>query len=345
MVELDDLLENAKKLGLNKSGTEKTQEAETKVEETKVEAEVEEKVETEPEVETQVETEEVDENNSFLDVLKDTGGKKEEVKPEVPAEFLAELETYKTKLAAIESDPLVKAVMAEATKEQLVAIAAELNGKDYSKSSYKDLMEMEIRNEGYEGDELQEQLEAVLESFDSMLDFEKKRAEKALREKFQKEAKKGESPTLASLEAAFQEKLSKQPKAEDIQKIVEVEKKEINTIGSKLLGKKLYGVEFTADTLKDIVEKEYDVNKVAEFVDKEGNLDAVSFIQSKFISKNFNKMIEWAKEEGKREANKGNAVTKGTGGRTSPVTANPVSESKKNKEGLLPQYILDQMPN
>lgn len=235
--------------------------------------------------------------------------------------------------------------MAEATKEQLVAIAAELNGKDYSKSSYKDLMEMEIRNEGYEGDELQEQLEAVLESFDSMLDFEKKRAEKALREKFQKEAKKGESPTLASLEAAFQEKLSKQPKAEDIQKIVEVEKKEINTIGSKLLGKKLYGVEFTADTLKDIVEKEYDVNKVAEFVDKEGNLDAVSFIQSKFISKNFNKMIEWAKEEGKREANKGNAVTKGTGGRTNPVTANPVSESKKNKEGLLPQYILDQMPN
>jgi hypothetical protein len=309
-----------------------------------VETEVE-KVETETGVQTKVETQEVDENNSFLEVLKDANGKKEEVKPEVPAEFLAELETYKTKLAAIESDPLVKAVMAEATKEQLVAIAAELNGKDYSKSSYKDLIEMEIRNEGYEGDELQEQVEALLESFESMLPFEKKRAEKSLQEKFQKEAVKGESPTLATLESAYQEKISSLPKAEDIQKIVEVEKKEINTIGSKLLGKKLYGVEFTADTLKDIVEKDYDVNKVAEFIDKEGNLDAVSFIQSKFIAKNFGKMIDWAKEEGAREANKGTSVTKGQGGRTSPVTANAASASKQNKEGLLPDYVLRQMPD
>jgi len=342
---LDDLLDRAKDLGLNPNKEVEVEKTETeKVETEKVEEVVEETTETTEATETETEKKEEETEGLFFELLKDA--KKEEPKPtEVPAEVLAELETYKNKLAAIESDPLVKAVMAEATKEQLVAIAAELNGKDYSKSSYKDLIEMEIRNEGFEGEELESQLESIMESFENMLPFERKRAEKALQEKFQKEAKKGESPTLAALEAAYQEKVAKMPKPEDIQKIAEVEKSEIKTLGSKLVGKSLYGVEFTNDLLQEIIEKEYDVNKVTEYVDKEGNFDAASFIEKKFITKNFAKIIEGAKEQGRKEANKGTAVTQGTRGRTTSVTANPASASKANKEGLLPDYLLERLPD
>jgi hypothetical protein len=120
--------------------------------------------------------------------------KQEEVIPESVKAKMEQLEREKEeiagKLASLQSDPLVKAVTAEATKEQLIAIAAELNGKDYSKSSYKELMEAEIRAEGFEGEELAEQLEAELSNFETLLPYQKKKLENELRAKFQATAKK-----------------------------------------------------------------------------------------------------------------------------------------------------------
>lgn len=364
-MEFDDLLERAKEKGLTqKKEGEKTPEqlleeqAEAKrLADVSEEKRLADEAEAKRLADKEAAKPELDENGnpieeepkSFIELLKGKTTTTDETKAvEIPDEVKAEIEAYKKKLELYESDPLVKAVTAEATKEQLIAIAAELNGKDYSKSSYKDLMEVEIRNEGFEGDELEEQLKAVMYDFDSLLPFQKKKAEKQIQEKFQSQAKKGESPTLQALEAAYQEKLGSSESPEQfkqrIDTIAQNEKKAIESVGKQLLGSQLYGVEFTADTLKEIIEKDYDVNKVSDYANEKGELDVAGFIQSKFIAKNFATMIEKAKEEGRKEALKGTANTQGRG-RTTSTTANTVSKSKANKEGILPDYILRQMPD
>jgi len=252
---------------------------------------------------------------SFSELLKTVKPEGEKKEVEIPQEFLAELESYKTKIKAYESDPLVKAVTAEATKAQLIAIAAELNGKDYSNSSYQDLIASEIRDvTGMSGEELEEQISEAMVEFNALPKWKQMAAEKEIRAKFQATAKKGESPTLEALESAYLEKAKgfKTPEQaqNEIKEIATKEKAAIKELGKQLVGSNLYGVEFTADVLNEIVEKDYDVNKVADFVDEKGDLNIGEFIQSKFISKNLAKMIELAEERGAKKANQGNAKTK-----------------------------------
>jgi len=226
--------------------------------------------------------------------------KQEEVIPESVKAKMEQLEREKEeiagKLASLQSDPLVKAVTAEATKEQLIAIAAELNGKDYSKSSYKELMEAEIRAEGFEGEELAEQLEAELSNFETLLPYQKKKLENELRAKFQATAKKGESPTLANLEAAYTEKYASVKKPADIQKeneaIIAADIQSIKELGAGAIGTEMYGVKFTQEELDDIVKKEYHPEKVLNYLDEKGNLNAGKFIIDQFKLRNFEKMME-----------------------------------------------------
>jgi hypothetical protein len=347
MESFDDLLDKAKEKGLVTSKEGENTPEQLLEQQAEAKRLADEKAQNTELDENDNPTQEGEEPKSFIEILK--GKTANETKSvEIPDEVKAEIESYKKKLELYESDPLVKAVTAEATKEQLIAIAAELNGKDYSKSSYKDLMEVEIRNEGFEGEELEEQLNAIMSEFEDLLPFQKKKAEKQIQERFQSQAKKGESPTLQALEAAYKDRISTLETPEQfkqrIDTIAQNEKKAIESVGKQLLGSQLYGVEFTADTLKEIIEKDYDVNKVSDYANEKGELDVAGFIQSKFISKNFATMIEKAKEEGRKEALKGTANTQGRG-RTTTTTSNTVSKSKANKEGLLPDYILRQMPD
>lgn len=315
MENLDELLD---RVGANGTQEEKPKQETTEKVEEKIEEVVEEKV-VEETTEEKVEetTEEETLQTSFSELLKETPTTEEKKEVEIPQEILSEIETYKQKLADYEAqlnDPLVKAVTAGATKEQLIAITRELEGKDYSKSSYKDLIEAEIRSEGFDGEELAEQLEAVMSDFESLLPYQRKKAESELRAKFQSSAKKGESPTLEALDLAYQEKIKSFKTNEQVQEEIKAvaikEKAAIKDNGKVLVGKKFWGVEFTEETLNDIIEKDYDVNRVADFVNDDGKLDVGSFIEAKFYKRNIAEIVRLAEERGAKKANQGTAVTK-----------------------------------
>ena len=332
-------MENFEQL-LDRVGANGTQEEKPKEETTEVVGEttqevVEEVVEETTEGKVEETTEEETLQTSFSELLKETPATEEKV-VEIPQEVLSEIESYKQKLADYEAqfnDPLVKAVTAGATKEQLIAIAAELNGKDYSKSSYRDLMEAEIRAEGFEGEELERQLEAVMSDFELLQDYQKRKEERELRAKFQATAKKGESPTLEALDLAYQEKAksfkTKEQVQEEIKAIAINEKTAIKDTGKRLLGKKFWGVEFTEETLNDIVEKDYNVHKVSDFVNDDGKLDIGSFIEAKFYKRNIAKIVELAEARGAKKANQGTAVTK-----TVKQTSATVEKTDPKKEEL-----------
>ena len=311
--------------------------------------ETEEVVEVE-EPETPAETEEQEEvkPKSLLDAVSIAiEEEKEEVVPEKVKKQLEQLEAEKNELAkkltSLESDPLVKAVTAEATKEQLIAIAAELSGKDYSKSSYKDLLEAEIRAEGFEGEELTEQLEAELEKFESLLPYQKRKIEKEMREKFQASVKKGESPTLANLEAAYQEKMKsvetpEQYKAK-VKAIVDADKAAIKKIGESAIGTQLYGVEFTQQELNDILEKEYTPEKADLYANEKGELNASKFIVDTFKLRNLDKMIELAREEGKKKSNIVAEAARGQA-RTTVSKGEVLTDAQKNMKAMgFPEHI------
>lgn len=353
METFDDLLEKAEKIRQN-SNKEVITEGNEKPE--VIEKEEEEKVETTEEVETteKVEsTEKVEEPKSFSDLLKDVV--EVHTKPiEVPEEIKKEIDTYKAqleetkaKLQSIESDPLVKAVLAGATKEQLTKVAAELNGKDFSKASYEELIRVEIeQTTGLSGEELQEQVALALDEFNSQPLYKQKIQEKSLRESVQSKFKGGESETLKELENAYLEKAKSIKNPADIQKelqeTAEAEKASIVTLGKRLVGSELYGVKFTEEILNEIVEKDYAVDRVSEFIDEKGNLNVPQFIQSKFLLKNIEKIYQNGIEQGKKEAQKGTFVPTG-GGKTSAATSNQKNPALADKEGLLPDYKIKQL--
>lgn len=288
------------------------------------------------------------ESKSLLDALSMTiEEEKEEVVPEKVKKQLEQLESEKNELAkkltSLESDPLVKAVTAEATKEQLIAIAAELSGKDYSKSSYKDLLEAEIRSLGFEGEELTEQLEAELEKFESLLPYQKRKVEKEMRDKFQSNVKKGESPTLANLEAAYQEKMKsvetpEQYKAK-VKAIVEADKAAIKKVGENAIGTKLYGIEFTKQELNDILEKEYTPEKADLYANEKGELNVSKFIVDTFKLRNLDKMIELAREEGKKSSNVVAEAARGQA-RTTVSKGEVLTDAQKNMKAMgFPEHI------
>lgn len=273
--------------------------------------------------------------------------KQEEVIPESVKAKLEQLEKEKEeiagKLASLQSDPLVKAVTAEATKEQLIAIAAELNGKDYSKSSYKELMEAEIRAEGFEGEELAEQLEAELSNFETLLPYQKKKLENELRAKFQATAKKGESPTLANLEAAYTEKYASAKTPADIQKendaIIAADIQSIKEIGAGAIGTEMYGVKFTQEELNDIISKEYHPDKVLPYLNEKGNLNAGKFIIDQFKLRNFEKMMENAALSAVGKKNVEEKAVRGTPKNT-PVKGDVLTKVQADMKAMgYPEYI------
>lgn len=316
MENLDELLD---RVGANGTQEEKPKQETTEKVEEKIEEVVEEKV-VEETTEEKVEetTEEETLQTSFSELLKETPATEEKKEVEIPQEVLSEIETYKQKLADYEAqlnDPLVKAVTAGATKEQLIAITRELEGKDYSKSSYQDLIASKIKDvTGFEGEDLEAQINEAMEEFNALPKWKQMAQEKDLRNEFQSSAKKGESPTLEALDLAYQEKIKSFKTNEQVQEEIKAvaikEKAAIKDNGKVLVGKKFWGVEFTEETLNDIIEKDYDVNKVADFVNDDGKLDVGSFIEAKFYKRNIAEIVRLAEERGAKKANQGTAVTK-----------------------------------
>jgi len=288
---------------------------------------------------------------SFLEAVGNPIVKKEEVViPDSVKETISKLEAANKALASkldlIENDPLVKAVTAEATKEQLVAIAAELNGKDYSKSSYKDLLEAEIKAEGFEGDELAEQLEAEMSNFEALLPYQRNKLEKEIRAKFQATAKKGESPTLQALEDAFLAKNSGLKTPAQLQQedeaIIQADLAAIKQVGTSAIGSEMYGVVFTQEELNDILTKEYNPENISkQYLDEKGNLNAPKYLIDTFKLRNFDKMLENAAKTAVNKKNIEETVVKGNA-KGAPVHVEKLTNAQLNMKAVgLPDYIIN----
>ena len=357
MVEFDDLLEKGRALNQQQNGgkTPEEIEAEKLAEQQKAEAEAKRLADEEAEkqrlaAEKAAKGEEGGEDpKEFLQVLETVAKPAEEKKEvEIPKEFIEELNTYKSKLERYEADPLHKAISVGATKEDLISIAAELKGKDYSKTSYRDLLASDLKEKtGLDGEELEGAVEEALAEHTSLPAWKQKMVENQLRKDFESRAKLGESPTLQALEAAYAEKLKSVKTPEQMQKeladVATAEKNAIKQLGEKLIGAELYGVQFTKDELDKIIAEDYDVQNIdKKYMDKEGNLNVGEFIKGKFTERNLAKMIELAEQRGALKANKGAAVTSANPSGVAPVVVN-TTPTKARLEGILPDYVVNRI--
>lgn len=315
----------------------------------KAKEEAEKKEEKPAEGEKKEEEEEEDEKevNTLFDKIKSITPEKVEEKKEekveavIPDDVKAKLE----ELEAIKQNPFYQATVLGATKEQIKQIAAEIAGTDYSKKSYEELLAIEISTvTGLQGEELEAEVALAIEEYNSKPFYKRKQEETALKEKFQS-LSSGESPTLKALLDNYKEP-EKKAKPEDMDKLFEQtaneEKAYIKSVGSKLIGGKLYGVEFTEETLNKIIEEDYDVNSVIGYLDNEGKLNATKFLQDRFVMKNLEAMIEAEAERRAKKKTKGLVVT-AKDEKKEPIGAEKVNKGAEIRKGLgIPDYIIKQ---
>ena len=301
----------------------------------KVETPIQEATKVEPEKVETKEVEEEEEKDTFIEALKEIKPEttlKEETKVEIPEDFKKELDEYKSKLSLYESDPLVQAVMMGATDKDIKQIAKEIAASDISELSTTDLIERAVKEAfpNIESDELAEILDTEIANYEGLSPLAKKRQENDLREKFSNAGYS--SPTLAKIQEAFKAKeatkVDYNPEQE-IAKAIEQETTLIKTIGSQLVGKTLKGVLFDEAKLNEVL-SEYDVNKVQPYLDKEGKLDAVGFIQDKFEKKYREEMINHEVEKRVKQRMKEFVVT----GKETPSTTPSVSNLSETEQKL-----------
>lgn len=313
---------------LTPTQTEEPEKVETPIqEETKVE---------ELKVETEEGEEEEDEKDTFIEALKEIKPETpitEVPKVEVPEDIKKELDEYKSKLSLYESDPLVQAVIMGATDKDIKQIAKEIAASDVSELSTIQLIEKAVKDAfpDKEADELAEILDTEIANYEGLSPLAKKRHENDLREKFSSAGYS--SPTLAKIQEAFKAKeASKGPDIDPqelTKKIVEQETTAIKQIGQKLIGKTLKGVTFDEAKLNEIL-GEYDVNKVAPYLNSEGNLDPLAFIQDKFERKYQSDMMEYEIEKRVKQRMKEFVVT----GKATPSTTPSVSKLSEVEQKL-----------
>jgi hypothetical protein len=327
-------------------------------EEVKPEEEIQEEIKPEEQIETPEEvideekkeekSEEVQEpgKKSFIDLI---NGKKDEPKEEEApkaAELTEDIKAKLDRLAEIESNPLHKAISLGATKEELKKIAAEIAATDFSKMTYEQLLSIEVAKEtGLEGEALEEEVSLLMAEHESKSAYQKVQAEKALKAQFESSAI--ESPTLKSLEEAYQAmpdpKLQAAKIAELKEQTILSEKREIAEFGKGLIGSELNGVEFTESELNKIIEEEYDIDAVAPYVNKDNKIEVGKFIYDKFRLRNFEKMVEAEVAKRVKQSNRETVVTKKVANGTSPATGT-VDPKKEVAKGLgLPDYVVDKM--
>lgn len=290
----------------------------------------------EPKVEAKEGEEEEEEKDTFIEALKEIKPETpitETPKVEVPEDFKKELDEYKSKLSLYESDPLVQAVIMGATDKDIKQIAKEIAASDVSELSTTQLIEKAVKDAfpDKEPDELAEILDTEIANYEGLSPLAKKRHENELREKFSSAGYS--SPTLAKIQEAFKAKeASKAPEIDPqelTKKIVEQETAAIKHIGQKLIGKTLKGVTFDEAKLNEIL-GEYDVNKVAPYLNSEGNLDPLAFIQDKFERKYQSDMMEYEIEKRVKQRMKEFVVT----GKATPSTTPSVSKLSEVEQKL-----------
>lgn len=299
------------------------------------------------------EEEEEKDRNSFIESLKEvTPEKKEEQKEVVVSDelqkkydaLLAELEEKNQKLSVLEEDPFLKAAQMGATPAEIRKIAKEIANADISDKPVEDLIQMAVKANfpELEGEDLEAIVERERTDFENLSPLAQKQREKELRGEFEKAGLGSE--TLNKLQDAYLKKQESMPKPgeEDanIQKIVNHEKGLLEQTGKKLLGKKMFGVEFTQEKLDSII-NDYSLTKAEGFLNEKGELDAARMIQQEFTMRNMDLMIENEVEARLKQRMKGQYVEKGKESPNSTIVKTSESDDEKRLRGLgFPEHFI-----
>ncbi len=335
---------------------EKVEEAPEKVE---VEEEKPEQVEEEIKPETEVvegeepEEEEEKDRNSFIESLKVETPEKEEKPKEVEVSLelqkkydalALELEEKKAILSQFDNDPFLKAAQLGATLADIKKIAKEIANSDVSDKSVEDLIEMAVKENfpELEGEELEAIIYREKTDYENLSPLAQKNKERVLRSEFEKSGLGSE--TLNKLQEAYLKKQESMPKPGDddanIQKIVDHEKGLLEQTGKRLLGKKMFGVEFTQEKLDSII-NDYSLTKAEGFLNEKGELDAARMIQQEFTMRNMDVMIENEVEARLKQRMKGQYVEKGKEGPKSGIVKTSISDDEKRLRNLgYPEHII-----
>lgn len=321
---------------------EKKEESPEKEKEENLEFEPEEKPKIEPKKpesgnEGEEEDEEEKDRNSFIESLKEEKPKEVAISEELQKkydELLSELEDKKGKLSLIENDPFLKAAQLGATPAEIKKIAKEIANGDISDKPIEDLISMAVKSSfpELEGDDLEAIIYREQTDFENLSPLAQKQKEKLIRSEF--EVSGIASETLNKLQEAYLKKQESMPKEgeEDanIQKIINHEKGLLQQNGKNLIGRKMFGVEFTQDQLEGIL-KDYSITKAEGYLNEKGELDAKKMIQKEFAIRNMDMMIENEVEARLKQRLKGNYVEKGKG---SPNSSIPKGEMDKDEARL-----------
>jgi fused signal recognition particle receptor len=260
-------------------------------------------------------------------------------------ELSAEIKAKLDRLAAYESDPLHSAIALGASQEELKKIASEIAANDFSKLSFQQLLELDIkRATGLSGEELAAELDLLMAEHDSLSVYHKSIKEAALRSQYSSVDE--ESPTLKALKKAYEEKGPVQ--TQDVKELYELtakqEKAEIVAVGKNFIGSQLNGVDFTESELNSILEQDYHPDAVTKYLDKDSNLQVDKFLFDAFRLRNFDKMVE--AEVAKRLAveRKINAAIPNASDKGGSAAFEKVDQNKEVMKGLgLPDYIVKDM--
>lgn len=308
-----------------------------------------------PPAETPADEDEDDKDrNSFLESIKSVTPKEEApaeppappaIDPEIQAK-LAKLEELEAKVKFFEEDPLAKALELNATPEQLKAIAKELVESDTSTKTVDELIEIAVKSQF--GDLTPEELDEIVSrekiDFENLSPLAQKEKEKSLKE-YVKTTSTG-SKTLEKLQAAYQEKLSANQQPDNTALIAEAKQAEeaertyISEYGKSLLGKKLYGVEFTQEHL-DSIAKEYSLDKGTKFLNDKGQIDVSKLIVKDFMEKNMDVMIENEVQARVKKALKGQLVDPKLQHKGGTPNGQEHPNIQKMKDMGMPQYIIE----
>jgi hypothetical protein len=276
--------------------------------ETQVEPQVEAKVETPTEVaEATQEAAQEPIKEPLFELLTEQANTKPtaetpmEVKlPKEVEERLSLVESYESRLKAIDENPLVKALAYAESPEQIRQIAREIAGEDVSKLSVSELIRREAEASGLEGEELTIAVEEEMASYESMTRLARKSFENNLKAKYDKG---GESKTLQALEEAFKAKEKERVNPEENQRLLEEaiknDTEKLQNIASKYVGQEVSGFKVPEDFSQKVIEL-YNSDEF-NFFDERGNFREDKFAQLAFWKLYGTTLLQAQKEAAKKQ--------------------------------------------
>ncbi len=239
--------------------------------------------------------------------------------------LLAEKDTV---LSKYEQNEYIKAIAKYADLENFdpKAFVKEVAGEDVSALPYSELLKRDLVNKyGLDGDALEKAVENKILEFDSKEDWEQIILTKDLVNSLSVN-KKADSELLKSWDEAIKNKapqmtqeqyIAKQQEA--LAKIVEEDAKAISEIKKAYVGQEIMGYQVTDEDMS-AVEKRYD-KYVGAYVNDKNEFEANKFLKEQTLLVLLPKLLNAAKEEGKKEALKGRTVSPDT---TTPGVGSPL---------------------